>query len=243
MANATTSPKMTLKAVDLSERQEAIPPLENGDRLTRHEFERRYLSMPGVKKAELIEGRVYMPSPVRLKHHGFPHTYFSGWALLYHAKVPQVLIGDNSTSRLDLDNEPQPDLMMLLPEAAGGQTKLVDDYVEGAPELVVEVSASTTSIDLNDKLNAYRRNGVREYIVLRVRDHVLDWFELQGSDYVRREPDEAGLIKSNVFPGLWLDVRAVMNRDAANMLAAVEAGCQTDEHKAFADRLATLDAR
>ena len=41
-----------------------ILPLEHGDHLTREEFERRYEAMPHVRKAELIEGVVYMPSPV-----------------------------------------------------------------------------------------------------------------------------------------------------------------------------------
>lgn len=42
-----------------------ILPLENGDRLTRSEFERRYHAMSSVKKAELIEGMVYMFSVLR----------------------------------------------------------------------------------------------------------------------------------------------------------------------------------
>ena len=48
--------------------QSKILPLENGDRLSRLEFERRYQAMPELKKAELIEGRVYMASPVRIIH-------------------------------------------------------------------------------------------------------------------------------------------------------------------------------
>ncbi len=47
-----------------------MPILENGDRLTRTEFERRYQVLPEVKKAELVEGVVYMASPVRYQQHG-----------------------------------------------------------------------------------------------------------------------------------------------------------------------------
>lgn len=35
-------------------------PLENGDRLSRFEFEHRYQAMPELKKAELVEGVVYI---------------------------------------------------------------------------------------------------------------------------------------------------------------------------------------
>src|SRR3954467_13430154 len=140
-----------------------VPPLETGDRLTRAEFERRYAAMPQVKKAELIEGIVYMPSPVRLNRHARPHAVLVSWLGYYIAKTPCLdLFGDNGTVRLDEDNEPQPDLLLFLPPHVGGQARLGDDdYVEGAPELVCEVAASRVSIDLHLKLNVYRRNGVR----------------------------------------------------------------------------------
>src|SRR5437588_6466057 len=87
----------------------AIPPLENGDRLTRAEFERRYEAMPDLKKAELIEGEVYVGSPVRYRQHGKPHGQIMTWIGTYSADTSGVGFGDNSSIRLDLDNEPQPD--------------------------------------------------------------------------------------------------------------------------------------
>ena len=72
--------------------------------------------------------------------------------------------------RLDEDNEPQPDVLLRIEPDAGGQSRVSgDDYIEGAPELVVEIVASSTSVDLHDKLRAYRRNGVREYVVWRTQ--------------------------------------------------------------------------
>lgn len=124
---------------------DAIPLLENGDRLTRVEFERRYEAMPRLKRAELIEGVVYLPSPVNLRHHGQPHYDLIGWLTAYRAKTPGLLMGDNSTVRLDLDNEPQPDVQLLIEPERGGQATIDDDYVEGAPELVAEVAASSAS--------------------------------------------------------------------------------------------------
>ena len=98
----------------------AVPLLQNGDRLTREEFERRYEAMPQVNKAELVEGIVFMPSPVRVCH-GQPHAILTSWLGYYLSKTPNLIIIDNGTVRLDEDNEPQPDVMLLIPEQAGGQ--------------------------------------------------------------------------------------------------------------------------
>ncbi len=168
-----------------SSKQEQIFPLENGDRLTRPEFERRYHAMPHQKKAELIEGVVYLPSPLRFEPHAEPHGNLMTWLGLYKAMTPGVRMGDNPTVRLDLDNEPQPDAVLLIDALAGGQCQLGEDgYLEGAPELVAEVAASTAAYDSYDKKVVYRRNGVQKYIVWQVLDQKLDWFSLQGGKYV-----------------------------------------------------------
>jgi Uma2 family endonuclease len=214
-----------------------VPPLVNGDRLTRAEFERRYEAMPHVKKAELIEGIVYMPSPVRLSQHGEPHANLVTWLNYYRSKTPHLSIGDNSTSRLDEDNEPQPDAMLLLPAWAGSTARLEDGYVCGAPDLACEVTASSVSIDLHAKKNAYRRNGVKEYLAWRVEDREVDWFALVEGRYDLNPVDEKGRIRSHVFPGLWLDVAALLSGDLPKLFAAVDEGIASDEHRAFLNKL------
>lgn len=140
-----------------------ILPLESGDRLTRTEFERRYQAMPHLKKAELIEGVVYVVSPVRSRSHGQPHAAIMGWLFTYQVATQGVDLNDNATVRLDLDNEPQPDALLRIEEIVGGQSHLSDDdYIEGALELIVEIAASSAAKDLYDKKRGYRRNGVKE---------------------------------------------------------------------------------
>ncbi|MDX2229333.1 MAG: Uma2 family endonuclease [Leptolyngbyaceae cyanobacterium bins.349] len=220
-----------------------IPPLENGDRLTRHEFERRYNAMPKVKKAELIEGRVYMASPVRQVNHGRPHAHIMGWLFAYCAATPGVDLGDNATVRLDLDNEPQPDGLLRLEPAAGGQSRIdADGYIQGAPELIVEVAASSASYDLDEKLRVYRRNGVQEYLVWQVSDRRIDWFSLQDGDYKRLEPNSTGVVQSLVFPGLWLAVPMLLLGELASVLAALQTGLQTPDHQTFVTQLQTCMA-
>lgn len=215
-----------------------IPPLEAGDHLTRCEFERRYEARPEIKKAELIEGVVYMPSPVRIKGHGRPHGRIMTWLGTYVVATPGVDLADNTTIRLDLDNEPQPDALLRLEPEVGGRSQISeDDYLEGAPELVVEVAASSASYDLHEKLRAYRRNGVQEYVVWRVYDKQIDWFHLLDGEYVRLTPDADGMIHSRVFPGLRLAVAALLTGDLAAVLAEVQKGIGSPEHSAFVERL------
>ncbi|EDX75128.1 conserved hypothetical protein [Coleofasciculus chthonoplastes PCC 7420] len=216
----------------------SIPPLENGDRLTRIEFERRYQLMPDNKKAELIEGVVYVASPVRANRHGRPHSEIIGLLLVYRIQTPGVYLTDNTTVRLDADNEPQPDALLRIEPEVGGNSRITaDDYIEGAPELIVEVAASSASYDLNDKLNAYRRNGVQEYIVWQSYENRIDWFRLEEGRYVSLEPDEAGIVRSNVFPGLWLAVNALREGNLAEVLAVLQQGIQTAEHQEYVQRL------
>ncbi len=217
-----------------------VPPLESGDRLTRLEFERRYQAMPQIKKAELIEGVVYVASPVRIANHGRPHAQIIGWLMVYSAATPGVDLADNATVRLDIDNEPQPDALLRLEPEVGGNSRISeDDYLEGAPELIVEIAASSASYDLNDKLNAYRRNGVKEYIVWQIYENRLNWFSLEEGKYVNLQPDGAGVIRSNIFPGLWLSVTALLEGNLAEVLAVLQQGLQTTEHQAFVKRLSS----
>ncbi|MEH2358827.1 Uma2 family endonuclease [Nostoc sp.] len=216
-----------------------VPPLENGDRLTCFEFERRYSAMPKLKKAELIEGTVYMASPLRFEPHAEPHGDLMGWLWTYKIATPGVRLGDNPTVRLDLDNEPQPDAVLLIDAQAGGRSHLSQDgYVEGAPELVAEIAASSATVDLGDKKRAYRRNGIQEYLVWQVFEQRIDWFHLEAGEYINLHPDAAGVIQSRVFPGLRLDQSALLSGDMQQVLTRLQAGVNSIEHQAFVQQLA-----
>lgn len=216
-----------------------LPPLQSGDRLTRLEFERRYTAMPHIKKAELIEGVVYMASPLRFEPHAEPHGDLMIWLGNYKVATPGVRMGDNPTVRLDLDNEPQPDALLMIDAVCGGSAFIgADGYVEGAPELVAEVAASSAAIDLGDKKRAYRRNRVKEYIVWEVFDQKIDWYHLTNDDYVGLDVNENGVICSLVFPGLWLDISAMLVGDMARVLAVLQQGLASEAHQQFVQQLA-----
>ena len=216
---------------------ERVMPLESGDRLSRPEFERRYLAMPDGK-AELIEGVVYVASPVRAQAHGRPHGAIVAWLSSYWLSTLGTDLQIEPTVRLDLDNEPQPDVVLRIDEALGGQSRIdQDDYIDGAPELVVEIAASSAAKDLHSKKNAYRRNGVQEYLVWQVLEQRLDWFSLQDGAYVSLLADPSGIIRSQVMPGLWLAQAALLAGDMSLVIATLEQGLNSPEHGAFMARL------
>lgn len=215
-----------------------LPPLESGDHLSRTEFERRYEAHPEIKKAELIEGVVYVASPVRFEQHGRPHSDVITWLGVYRASTPGMLVGDNATLKVDEKNEPQPDAVVRLDAALGGRSWISEDgYVEGAPELIVEVAASSAAIDLHAKREIYQRVGVSEYLVIQIYEQRADWFVLREKVYERLEPDEAGVLRSEVFPGLWLDPKALLSGDLATVLRVLQEGLASPEHAQFAERL------
>ena len=192
--------------------------IENGDRLNRIEFERRYAAS-NIKKAELIEGLVHVASPLRFTPHAEPHARILTWLGTYQSMVAKLAVGIEPTVRLDEDNEPQPDAVLF---RLGGNAQIDDDgYIMGAPELVVEIAASTVSYDLHAKKRVYERNGVKEYIVWRTLDREIDWFILENGKYVKLDPDNAGIIHSREFEGLRLNVKAILNGDMAGVLGSL----------------------
>ena len=230
-----------LQTMPLAKRREPprIPPLEQGDRLTRDEFERRYNAMPNLKKAELIEGVVYMAAAVKFEGHAHEHNHLNGWLAIYASETGGVVAGDNSSLKLDLDNMPQPDCLLLRLPEFGGQADIVDGYIEGAPEWVGEVSSSTVSLDLHAKLNVYRRNGVQEYFVWRTQDEEIDWFVLREGQFERLPPDADGILRSRQFPGLWLDPEAMTSGRLKQVIEVLQQGLASPEHAAFVELLAS----
>jgi Uma2 family endonuclease len=202
----------------MATRTDAPVSLESGDHLAREEFHRRYLARPDIKKAELIDGVVYVPSPVRVRQHGRPHAFVVGWLSHYVALVPEILLADNATIYLDGRAEVQPDAFLWRPEP-GLAHETEDGYFEGAPQLIVEVTASSVSYDLHVKKEAYCRNGVREYVVWRVIDGAIDWFRLQDGEYLLVEPDADGIVESEQFPGLRLHIPSMLAGDLSTVLA------------------------
>ena len=222
----------------MNNQQLTIPPLENGDRLNRYEFERRYDAMPNLKNAELIEGVVYVPAALRFQNHGKPHADIMTWLGVYKVFTPGVELADNPTVRLDLDNAPQPDAVLLID---GGQTRISkDDYIEGAPELIVEIAASSAAYDLYDKKRAYKRNEVREYLVWQIYENKFDWFYLEAGEYINLTANEKGIIRSRVFPGLWLAVNSLLSGDMQQVLATVQEGLKITEHREFIDQMGNI---
>jgi Uma2 family endonuclease len=217
-------------------RDEDFPLLDTGYHLTADEFHRRYKLMPEGVRAELIEGIVYMSSPVTVKH-SQPHASLTGWCWFYTAQTPGIVAELSATVKLGPKNEFQPDGLLYYPENIGGTARIKDDYIEGAPEFVFEVSNSTTAMDLHEKFEVYQGAGVREYLVWQVAQKRADWFVRKQTSFETLTPDHAGVLKSAAFPGLWLDVPALLERNQSKLLATIQAGTTSREHSEFVKRL------
>ena len=213
-----------------------IPPLNAGDHLSRAEFERRYTAMPVVKKAELVEGVVYMPSPVYAQH-GEPHAIVMGWLLTYVAATPGIRLLDNTSLRIDSRSEVQPDAMLLLSEAQGGKSQATGDgFMQGSPEFIAEVAASSVSYDMHSKLRVYQRNGVQEYLVLLAYEQRIAWHALVAGKYGHLQPGDDGVLRSQVFPGLWLHAEKFWANDVSGLLDVLQEGLRSPEHVEFVAR-------
>jgi Uma2 family endonuclease len=211
------------------------PPLRDGDHMTRDEFLRRWDAMPGLKRAELINGVVHRPSPVS-NFHGDCHFRLSYWLGVYAAATPGCMAGVATTWLMNQDSTPQPDLhLKILPEL-GGQSRLEGPYPAGAPELIVEISHTTSTRESGEKAKLYERSGVREYLIVRPKSQRVVWRELAGGKY-REIAAADGTLRSHAFPGLWLLPAALWESGLDGLAATVGRGLKTADHTAFARKL------
>jgi hypothetical protein len=214
--------------------------LQSGDRMSAEEFHRVYRRMPEDFKAELVGGIVYVASPVKLPH-ATCHPALTTVFFLYAGRTPGLQTGENGTLRLGEDSQPQPDLFLRILPEHGGRSRTGAGYVEGPPELVAEVAHSTRAIDYHAKMADYGRHGVLEYLIVSLRDGAVELFDLSLNQNLPAGGD--GLLRSRVFPGLWIDPRALLVQDASRLLSALDGGMATPEYRDFREKLSARKGR
>lgn len=213
------------------------PLLEAGDKLDQKSFHARYQAMPPGTRAELIEGIVYMPSPMKTPH-GKMQRRLSAWLDQYESATPGVEGGDGMTTILGDDSEPEPDCCLYILAEKGGQSRINEqDYLEGPPELIAEIASGTESIDLHAKKRDYEKRGVREYVVVALRQKKVFWFAIRDGKFVDKTNDADGILRSGVFPGLWLDPAALIRPGRDRIQTVIQQGVTSREHAEFVKRL------
>ena len=240
------------KAASRITRPKAVPPLRDGDRMDADEFLRRYAADKVVHTAELLKGVVHVTRrresrngeemivpPISAGGHGTPSNRITTWATVYSAYTPGVESSGSVTTILPSNATGlEPDgILRVLPENGGRSALGPDDYIRGVPELLVEVSYSSAGRDLGKKYEAFEADGVPEYLVWRTDVGEVHWFALKGKKYAALTPDADGTLRSGVFPGLWLDVAALLAGDMAKVLATLQQGLASPEHAAFVAKL------
>jgi Uma2 family endonuclease len=215
--------------------QQDVPPLQAGDSLSLEEFLQRWEAMPNLKRAELIRGVVYMPSPLS-REHGVMENRVAGWLFNYVASTPGVEAGNNTTWLMEKD-APQPDTSLLVLPEHGGSMRMKGIYLAGVPEFLTEVCASSASYDLHQKLELYQDAEVREYVAVLVYEKEVRWHRLAGDHYEVVSQSEDGIYRSTVFPGLWLNAPALLAADLAGVLDTLRQGLESPGHQDFVARL------
>lgn len=215
--------------------------LAPGDRLAWKEFERRWNAEPELKFAELIGGRVYMPSPLS-ERHGNIHANVATWIGLYAAQTPGTMAALETTCRM-MQDAPQPDVLLRIGEDFGGQARVRGKYLYGAPEFVAEICVTSAAYDLNDKLDLYRTAGVQEFLAIILAENEVRWHRLVDGEYEILQPDRKSILRSTVFPGLWLKSSALLAGELSEVVSVLEQGLASAEHSAFSRRLASRAKR
>ena len=216
--------------------EEDVRPLSRGKKLSRSEFLRIWERHPEIKRAELIGGVVFMPSPLSSAH-AKKDFHAAGWLLHYNAYTPGTEGGTNATT-LILDDSPQPDInLRILPEC-GGVSWIEQGYLAGVPEMFTEICVSSAAYDLHEKLDLYQAAKIPEYLAILVKEHEIRWHILKDGVYQLLPPDADGIHRSRIFPGLWLDGAALLAGDLARLLAKLDEGLRSPEHQAFVEKLA-----
>jgi Uma2 family endonuclease len=220
-----------------------LPPLVHGEHLDQPTFHERYEAMPPETRAELVNGVVYMPSPLSYDH-GEEDNDVGGWLFHYKVFTPGVCTPNNATVKLDRKGEPQPDCQLFIPFELGGQVRIDEDgYITGAPELIVEIARSSRHYDLNQKKGDYERAVVVEYVVVELDPNRIHWFIRRGDHFEDLPAGPDGIYRSEVFPGLWLDPIALFSQDRRRLLRILKRGLATRAHRAFVARLAEARRR
>jgi len=212
-----------------------ISRLITGERLTLAEFLHAWDAQTDIRRAELIEGVVHMPSPVTREYGRFHATVIS-WLWHYAQATPGCECGDNTTW-LMLESAPQPDAFLRIVPERGGQSRNEANYNAGAPELIVEVSLTSTEVDFGPKLALYQRVGVQEYVTIELLTRRIVWRVLENASYGELAVGSDAVLRSHRFPGLWLDVEAFWINDGERLMKTLETGLRTDGHSQFAASL------
>ena len=214
-----------------------------GDRLSRAEFVSAGQSDPDrYQFAERIDGRLVMnAASVRREGHGRPNSRIVGLLVAYEVETPGVEVGDNSTAQIDDDHDPQPDAYLLVLPEYGGQVEFTEsDFIRNAPEMIVEIAGHSLATDLGRKKAIYEADGCREYLVWATDERRFYCFRngTGGFEEVSGGTHD-GVFRSVVFPGLWIDMKALLADDLRAAMTTLRRGLESTEHAAFASELAS----
>jgi Uma2 family endonuclease len=170
-----------------------------------------YFKLPEtMRPTELIDGEIIV-SPPPLTDHQF--TLQSIYDLIKALGVGGKILWSPAGVYLDDENIPEPDLLWVAP---GRESIILRKYVQGAPDLVVEVlSSGTAKRDRTKKFQLYEKYGVREYWLADAEAEYLEVWSLVDGKYQRLGVFGAGDTFESPVLGKTVDVTAIFPPQAA----------------------------
>jgi hypothetical protein len=100
--------------------------------------------------------------------------------------------------------------------------------------MVIEIADRSRHQDLTVKRDIYRNQGVREDLVICVEPTEIRWFVWPDGE---RQLDADGILKSHVFPGLWIDSHALFQEQTSALIETLQTGLKTPAHAAFVQHM------
>jgi Uma2 family endonuclease len=219
-----------------------LPLLQNGDHLDQSTFHALYEAMPADFHAELINGVVYLRG-CHTASHGRSLVSLGSMLDIFDDATPGTKGLIKITNILGPISEPEPDGCLLILPEYGGQTWCdADDFVNGAPDWVAEISDGTEAVDLGVKKQDYENAGVREYMVAVLKTRSVFWFVQRSGKLKERSAAPDGIFRSEAVPGFWVDPDAFLNHARTRLLTILRQGLASPEHAAFVAKLAAKKA-
>ena len=182
-------------------------------------FEEYLDSLTEESKGDLFDGLLYMQTPPSDAHEeifGFLFDILRNYVL---EKNLGVVRGSRTAIRFAEEHGTQPDIVFI---SNARRHLIYPYYIDGAPEVVVEIlSPSTRKLDRGKKMALYAENGVLEYWQVDPEDQTAKFLRNNDGVWAPMPVGGDGIFHSEAISGFWLNVQWLFTEEPLSGLKIV----------------------